>query len=151
MLRYLAFALVAASLGTTPAAGQAQPINWDRDLQRAWQSAQSQQRPLILFVTSEQCHYCVLMKQQTWRDPAVVSAVRQGFVAAEVSTNFNDRIAQLLNIRVLPTTLVISTEQKVLARFDGYMRPDQLVKQLEELPQQLVSTDRDDDQTDTND
>lgn len=145
MLRYLAFVLAAASLGTNPAAGQVQPISWDRDLERAWQSAQQQQRPLLLYVTSEHCHYCVLMKQQTWRNPAVASAVNQGFVAAEVSTNFRDRVAEALQIRMLPTTLVISPERKVLARFDGYIRPDQLIKQLEELPVQPVSITRDED------
>lgn len=145
MLRYLALVLAGASLGTNPAAGQAHPISWDRDLERAWQSAQQRQRPLLLYVTSEHCHYCTLMKQQTWRHPAVASAVNQSFVAAEVSTNFKDRVAEALQIRALPTTLVISPERKVLARFDGYIRPDQLIKQLEELPVQPVSITRDED------
>ena len=140
MLRYLAFALVAACLGTNPAAGESNHIVWDRDLQRAWQSAQEQQRPLLLFITGDRCHYCTLMKHQTWRDPAVAAAVNEGFVAVEVSTDFKDRVAEVLKIRALPTTLVISPERKVLARFNGYLRPDQLIRQLEELPQQTVST-----------
>lgn len=138
MFRKLTYALVMVALVATEAAAANYHIDWDRNLERAWKAAQLQQRPLLLFVTGDQCRYCTLMKQQTWRHPAVASAVNQGFVAAEVRTNFNDRVAELLKIRSLPTTFVISPDRKVLARLDGYLPPGQLIQQLEELPLETV-------------
>ncbi len=137
MLRTLSLALVLALVGTLHAA-EVHHIDWNRDLKRAWQSAQAQQRPLLLFVTGDRCRYCTLMKQQTWRDPAVAFAVNQGFVAAEIHTNFHDRVAEALKIRALPTTFVISPDRKILARLDGYLPAEQLIQQLEDLPLETV-------------
>ena len=44
-------------------------IAWGSDVAASWRVAQAEQRPLLIYVTSANCLYCVKMKQGSWQDP----------------------------------------------------------------------------------
>ncbi len=102
-------------------------IHWHRDLDTAWRTTLAEDRPLLLFLTSDQCHYCVLMKHSTWQDAQIAATVNQKFVAVEVNTSRHKRLIEALGIKMLPTTLLISPDRKILDRLAGHIGPDALL------------------------
>ena len=108
-------------------------IDWHHNLDAAWQTTRSQERPLLLFITSDDCRYCVLMKDDSWQNAHVAAHVNDQFVAVQVDSEMNRRLMQVLNVQILPTTLIISPDRRVLERFSGYVAPQQLLKRLEQL------------------
>jgi thioredoxin-related protein len=89
----------------------------------AWTAAQKNNRPLMLYVTTSGCPYCVKMAQSTLKNREIRSLVADSF-----ETVYVDRIAQAklvakLNIRYYPTTILVSTNNQVLDVIEGYVEP----------------------------
>ncbi len=113
----------------------AETIAWRYDLEAAWQTTQTEGRPLLLFLTSDNCRYCVLMKDGTWRNPEVAAAVNAQFVPVEVNTAAQRHLIEILNVKILPTTLVISPSREVLERVSGHVSPAELLARFGRLPE----------------
>jgi thioredoxin-related protein len=121
-LAVTAVMLVAAS---AMAAGQ-DGIQWHSDPAKAHQLARRQNRPLLLLVTMESCHYCTKIKQSTYMDGNVAATVADGFVASRIDAKNHKALVEQLKIEVYPTTVIISPDYQVLDVIRGYVDPVRL-------------------------
>lgn len=119
---------VFALWGPSPAAAQ-QP-EWSTDLGSAWREAQTSNRPLVMFVTSDHCPYCHKMRSDTLADPAVARRVRQSYVGVMVDTESSSAVASRLRITSVPTTLLVLPDGRIADRVEGYVPPERLLARL---------------------
>jgi len=105
-------------------------VHWRPDLNQAVHEGQQQQRPLLIVFTMERCGYCQLMKKTTYADEHVVASINDNFVPMQISGPEHRRLAQKLGVRLYPTTVIISPENRVIDRMDGYVKPQAMLPRL---------------------
>jgi protein disulfide-isomerase len=106
----------AASAGSTASAK-----GWVRDVEHALSVAQSKQRPLVLFVSTDGCVHCDKMIATTFRDVNIRQALSTSFVAAAIKSSERPDLMDHLQIRSFPTTLLVSPDGEVLDQMTGYV------------------------------
>ncbi len=108
----------------------AREVAWHQDIDEAWQATQQNGRPLLVFVTRDQCYYCDKMKDGTLANPAVVASLQASFVPLILDGRRQSPLLKELNVRGYPSTFVISPDAVVLDRIDGYVTPEVLATRL---------------------
>lgn len=110
-----------SGMAESPAKG-----TWQSDADRAWQSARTAHRPLLLYFTMAGCVYCRRMERETFADQSVAADIEAKFVAANLTAEKNPDLARRLGVRSYPTTVILSPQAGVLDRIPGYVGPAQL-------------------------
>jgi protein disulfide-isomerase len=131
--RLLLFAMLATP--QLAAAADAAKITWHADVNQAWQTAQQQNRPLLVFVTADNCLYCTKMKQSTLVDPAIAANVNRSCVALVLDAKDNSPLLKELAVKSYPMTFLISPQAVVLARIEGYVPAQALRTKLAQVNQ----------------
>lgn len=112
----------------TPAVPQG-PFEF-HSMDEAWRAAQVSQQPILLFVSSDHCHFCRKMQKETLSHPQLQPAFARLFEMTEVNASRQHELAARLGVRAFPTTLVISPNGQVLAKLEGYIAPRDISKRL---------------------
>ena len=119
------------------AASEAANVAWNTDVVRAWQQSQQHGRPLLVFVTRENCYYCTQMKDRTYANTVVSGAISQSFVPLVLDGGVSTPLLRDLNITMYPSTFIISPQAVIVARIDGYVAPEVLAERLNSLGPQM--------------
>jgi uncharacterized protein YyaL (SSP411 family) len=126
--------LVLVLLATcSAAAGERAQVAWQTDLASAWSATRQYNRPLLVFVTHDDCAYCTQMKDRTYGDAALAGAINRSFVPLVLDGGTKSPLLAELHVRVFPSTFVISPQAVVLARVDGYLPPEAMARRLNAL------------------
>lgn len=96
-------------------------IHWHSNVAQAWQRVRELDQPLLLFITTPNCGYCKLMKQQTFRDKRVINDVNQSFVPARINSQDSRKLTQYLKIRIYPSTIIIGPDRRIVEQIPGYI------------------------------
>jgi len=123
----LLLVLVAGSLPAT----ELWTANWRTDADQAWQSAQREQRPMILFITSQNCVYCRKMEHETFSNQTVAAAIQAKFVPVSVLAEQNPALVSKFRVRSFPTTVIISPKSGVVDYMVGYVGPSDFQRRLD--------------------
>lgn len=112
--------------GTEPAvtsqtSAAVQPIAWHHSARTAFQTSEQIQRPLIVYVSSEQCGYCRKMEREVWATPEISALVQADYVPLALKAERDAELVAALNVNAYPTTIVISPERKVIGALAGYV------------------------------
>ena len=116
--------------------------SWSTDHQRAWRAAQQEHRPLLLYVSSENCVYCRKMVHETLSDQKVAAEIQRHFVPVNVVAEDNRQLVRKLRIKAYPTTVIISPRSVVLDYIPGYIGPDELRTRLAAASRKAAGTRR---------
>ena len=95
-------------------------VRWHESLEAGWQDARRQNLPMIVFITSEECHYCDAMKRDTWGDESVRRRIAKEFVAIELKPSRNAEALRRVDVKMFPTTLIGLPEGRIIAHRTGY-------------------------------
>lgn len=117
-----------AGLGV--ASVNAEEITWHTDLNKAWNQARAEQRPLLMFVIRDGCKFCDEMKAKTYANAEVADEINESYVALMIDPKQRAGFAKDFKIEGYPTTLVISPQSKVLDRMKGYLPPEKFRQHL---------------------
>jgi len=107
-----------------------QALAWDRDIHLAWQDAVKTQRPLLVFITMDDCLYCKKMKKSTLQDEQVVDDLRSQFVPVALNAKDAPELMERLKIKSFPTTIVVEINGDVVDAITGYKSASQLRQRL---------------------
>lgn len=96
-------------------------IQWYSDLHMARLAAVQSGRPLLISVISEQCPHCEELNEDVFGDLQVIETVTTQFIPVrlKVEQESDRRVAELLGIDRIPTTLVLSPEADLIGRIVG--------------------------------
>jgi thioredoxin-related protein len=120
----LCFVLMMAS--SAVCAGEPEGKNWHHDWNSAWDASQAEGRPILIFVTRKCCFYCEKMRTETYGNSLVVNDIEREFVPASIDSKRYPEIADKLNVRLYPTTVIIGSDGQVIASKPGYLGPEQM-------------------------
>jgi len=102
-------------------------------VEKAWESAVAEKKPLLVMFTSDHCHYCTKMLAETYGH----SAIRR-MLAKETETvlakaeDYRDLIKRM-GIRGYPTTLLVSPQGEVLDLVEGFVDAKTFAKRVSPL------------------
>jgi protein disulfide-isomerase len=103
---------------------------WRQDTYAAWKASQESGRPLVLFITSDNCPYCHLMDRNTFADQNVLARLRKSFVAARIEAARHPELTSRLQIQAYPTTLVVDKSNRIVDAMPGYVEPREFERRL---------------------
>ena len=127
-IRSVACFVIASLVASSAAvASDTAKVAWHTKVQDAWQDQQGR-RPLLVFVTREDCFYCVQMNKLTYGNSAVAGAINQSFVALVIDVATPPCCA--MKVTAFPTTFVISPQAVIVDRIEGFVRPEVLASRL---------------------
>jgi len=107
------------------------PIFSDKSYADALDATRSNGKLLIVKATAVWCGPCKAMNRTTFVDPAVVKWVGDNGMAIEFDVDKDTKLAEALNIRAMPTTLLYR-EGKEIGRVVGYKNGTGLISWLED-------------------
>jgi thioredoxin-related protein len=122
----LSACIVAAVLADTLTTG-----GWKTDANQAWQSAQQDQRLMLLFITTQNCLYCRKMEHETFSNQKVVWGIQQSFIPVSVAAEQNEALVKKFRVNSYPTTVIVSPKSGVLDYMVGYVGPDEFSRRLD--------------------
>ncbi|MCR9209885.1 MAG: thioredoxin family protein [bacterium] len=99
---------------------------WHNDFESGWAAARRSGRPMLIFITSEDCRFCDAMKQNTLCDASIRSRLANGFVPIILRPDTNPNILARIPVTTYPTTLLAVPRGTVIAHRVGYQPPDRL-------------------------
>lgn len=123
-----AFVVLALGARCVSAADQ---IAWHSEVAAAVADAEQRDLPILVYLTSSHCPYCVKMKNQTLAAVPVVAAVGEKFVALTVARGTAPELERRLAVRAYPTTVILRADQSEIGRVTGFVSATQLTTSLE--------------------
>ena len=126
------FAALATVVVAAPAFAANRAPRWSRTYAEAQQIRAEADCPLVVFVTMPGCVFCDKMMDQTLHHPSVGRRFRHDAVLAIVRTDQNRPLVQQFAPRVFPTTYVITADNRIAKKLEGFIPPEQLVHELNE-------------------
>ena len=138
-LTLLALALLTSVATAAPGAVQANkpsaPVFRHASADDAWRAAQKSQRPVLLFVSSQDCRYCSKMLKDTYSNPQLAAALSASCEPVSLMSEDNQALVKKLQIRAFPTTVVVAVDGSVLAKIEGYQPPQKFAELMFGRPQ----------------
>lgn len=131
--RLVAFALAAIACISASASAQPRqasrtaPVFRHADVDAAWAAAQKSQRPVLVYVSASNCHFCKKMVSETLSHPQIQRANNRWFETAVVSNDTQPELVAKLGVKAFPTTLLVRPDGKMAARLTGYASPEKFV------------------------
>src|SRR5438477_7568855 len=107
-LASLAVILVTA-IATAPAA-PASEIEWQPWSDTIFAKARTENRFVLLDLGAVWCHWCHVMDEITYRDPAVIALLRSRYIAVHVDQDARPDLANRYEDYGWPATIVFNTD-----------------------------------------
>ncbi|MCA9259869.1 MAG: thioredoxin fold domain-containing protein [Planctomycetales bacterium] len=97
----------------------------------AWTAAQKTNRPILVYVSSAHCPYCVRMLSETYQSPRVKDTVVSSFETVYVDRQSQPELVAALGVRLFPTTVLVAPNNKVVDLMEGYVAADAFGRRLQ--------------------
>ena len=106
-------------------------LSWKKSYKIASDESGRRRRPILVKITAAWCGPCRQMQQLTFADEHVQRRLQKDFVLLEVDADESPDLVSGFHVEALPTTLIVSTDLKILKRLTGFQSPSDLVTALE--------------------
>lgn len=104
-----------------PAAPAQQGVQWQPNLRAAHRAAVASNRPILVVFGASWCYYCKKLEAETLNDPTVAQIVNTNFIPLHLDFDRDNQIAKVLEVKSLPTTVVLSPNADMLGSIVGYV------------------------------
>ncbi|MDG2219775.1 MAG: thioredoxin fold domain-containing protein, partial [Rubripirellula sp.] len=93
--------------------------------------AQAEGKLLLLHFYSDNCKYCDLLEEGSFKAPQVNSAIGQNFVPVKIHANSSPKLTEMFRVTKFPTDVIVTIEGKTLAHTVSPQNPDRYVAMLQ--------------------
>jgi uncharacterized protein YyaL (SSP411 family) len=100
-------------------------IQWLEWGKESFDKAKSLGKPILLDITGSWCHWCHVMDNTSYSDPAVIDLVNKNFVPVRVDTDKRPDVNRRYNMGGWPTTAFLDNEGRIITG-GTYIPPEQL-------------------------
>lgn len=100
-------------------------IQWLEWGKESFDKARTLGKPILLDITGSWCHWCHVMDDTSYSDPAVIDLVKKNFIAVRVDTDQRPDVNRRYNMGGWPTTAFLDSEGKIITG-GTYIPPEQL-------------------------
>lgn len=130
--------LVCGGLAATAAVagGPVDGIAWADSLKDARARSYATGKPILVVFGAEWCGYCRKMEKTTLSQPQMAALINERFVPVHIdltdqkSQTPAKRVASILKVKTLPTSVVLTAEADLLGRITGFQSPARLYEKL---------------------
>src|SRR5437868_6551455 len=120
----LALALSLLTIAAPAVAAESAPKvpfeSWSDDL---FARARAEHRFVLLDLAAVWCHWCHVMEETTYRDPAVVALVGARFIAVRADQDADPELSRRYEDWGWPATIVFAPDGSELVKRRGYLPP----------------------------
>ena len=113
-----------------PAADSA-GIPWLHDDRAAFAQARAQQRFVLLYLEAVWCHWCHVMDQQSYADPAVRALLDAHYVTLRIDQDSRPDLANRYRDYGWPATIVFAADGSEIVKRRGYIAPENFARLLQ--------------------
>jgi len=131
MGRGLAILCAFALLPFTRALAEANTITWQPWSDSVFAGAKSQGRFVLLDLGTGWCHWCHVMEEVTYRDPAVIDLVGRRYLAVRVDADARPDLSNRYEDYGWPATIVFNSDGSEIVKRRGYLPPGQMASMLQ--------------------
>src|SRR5437763_3434413 len=101
-------------------------VDWQPWEQAAFQTAEQQDKPIFLVITSSWCQWCHIMDETTLSEPSIISILNSDYVPIRVDSDLRPDVNQRYNQNGWPSVILLSSEGEIL--WGGvYVPPKQML------------------------
>lgn len=118
----------------SPRENRAHDIHWREWGQKAFDEAQREQKPLLLAISAVWCHWCHVMDETTYSDPAIIQDINEHFIPVRVDNDQRPDINIRYNMGGWPSTAFLTPSGEVLTGAT-YVPPEQMQELLPQVRQ----------------
>ncbi len=111
-------------------------FDWQPYSRESFQRAEKEGRYVLLHGSAAWCHWCHVMEETTYRDPAVARLLRERFVAIKVDVDARPDIAERYGAWGWPATILFDPEGREVGKFRGYIASSELLPILQTVEDQ---------------
>jgi uncharacterized protein YyaL (SSP411 family) len=117
--------LVLGCLGAPRARAEEAPqaLHWQDWTPSLFKEADAKKRFVLLDLEAVWCHWCHVMAETTYRDPKVVSLLREHFLTVRVDQDARPDLSNKYEDYGWPATVIYDTKGQELVTFAGYIPP----------------------------
>ena len=129
-----AFFVLLGALAITaprPAAAGTEELEWGGWSTGVFARAKAENRFVLLDLGAVWCHWCHVMEETTYRDPAVVRLIRSRYLPVRVDQDANPELSNRYEDYGWPATIVFAPDGTELAKRRGYLPPEQFAALLQ--------------------
>ena len=116
-----------AAADAKPAAG----IHWQEWSDEIFAQARAQHKMVLLDLGAGWCHWCHVMDEMTYADPAVIALLREKYLAVRVDADARPDLANRYEDYGWPATIVFKWDGAELAKRRGYIPPKPMASMLQ--------------------
>lgn len=125
MARLVCVTITLLSLTVTPAA--ADISGWYTDFEAARQSAQQQNRPMLLHFYADWCFPCKRMEKDVLSRPAVVQVLSSNIVLVKINVDRSPDLAKRFGVNQFPSDVIVDPTGERILSSTGYQAADKYV------------------------
>lgn len=116
----------------SPRPNRAHEIQWSPWGSDAFERARREDKPLLLAISAVWCHWCHVMDETSYSDPANIAMINERFVPVRVDNDERPDVNARYNQGGWPTTAFLTPDGALLAGAT-YLPPDQLGGALDQI------------------
>jgi hypothetical protein len=106
-----------------PVFADAAELSWQPWTDDLFARAKSEHRLVLLDLEAVWCHWCHVMDETTYRDPAVVALLRDHYLIVRVDQDSRPDLSNRYEDYGWPATIVFDADGKELVKRSGYLPP----------------------------
>ena len=125
---FLMFALLA---GPIHAATDDAKIVWQPWSDGVFEQAKREHKFVLLDLEAVWCHWCHVMEEKTYGDPAVIKLMQSRYIAVKVDQDANPDISLRYEDYGWPATVIFAADGSEIIKRRGYIRPEIMVSLLD--------------------
>lgn len=116
--------------GLSPARA-ADPIHWQPWNKQVFAQARAQHRFVLLDLQAVWCHWCHVMDDKTYADPAVAALIGQRYMAVRVDQDSDPDLSNRYGDYGWPATIVFAADGSEIVKRQGYIPPANMASLLQ--------------------
>jgi hypothetical protein len=116
----------------SPRANRANEIAWMSWGTQAFDRARSEDKPILLSISAVWCHWCHVMDETSYSDPAVIATINDRFVPVRVDNDRHPDVNARYNMGGWPTTAFLAPDGSILTGAT-YLPAAQMRRALDEI------------------
>ena len=136
-LQWGALGVIVSAALTVPLNGWSEathsPIHWQPWSNSAFEDAKTNKKLVILDLEAVWCHWCHVMDEKTYQDPAVIKALNDHYVSLKVDQDSRPDLSNRYMDYGWPATIIFDGNGRELVKRSGYIEPAEMAQLLERL------------------